>query len=105
MRVFPFRTAICTYWSSNHKMSQVVASGWEGPGWSPALVAEVQLEILGKRSKQRTAPLWAAQLAWAIVRDDLKGHTLAYSGGSVRQRQGSASAGAMLGEVTRQALL
>ncbi|XP_077541311.1 uncharacterized protein LOC144153563 [Haemaphysalis longicornis] len=28
-------------------MSQVVASGWEGPGWSPALVAEVQLEILG----------------------------------------------------------
>ncbi|XP_077557509.1 uncharacterized protein LOC144172779 [Haemaphysalis longicornis] len=55
--------------------------------------------------KQRTAPLWAAQLAWAIVRDDLKGHTLAYSGGTVRQRQGSASAGAMLGEVTRQALL
>ncbi|XP_077560788.1 uncharacterized protein LOC144175602 [Haemaphysalis longicornis] len=77
----------------------------QGPGWSPALVAEVQLEILGKRSKQRTAPLWAAQLAWAIVRDDLKGHTLAYSGGSVRKRQGSASAGAVLGEVTRQALL
>lgn len=71
----------------------------------PALEAEVHTDIPGLRSKRRTPHCGQLQLARGVVWGDLEGHTMVYTDGSVRQRQGSATAAAVLGEATRQARL
>lgn len=88
------------------RYEQVVGTTDLGPSSRPPdLAAELHLEIPGLRSKRRTPHCGLLQLARAVVWKDLEGHTLAYSDGSVRRRQGSATAAAVLGEATRQARL
>ncbi|XP_077549507.1 uncharacterized protein LOC144162708 [Haemaphysalis longicornis] len=56
-----------------------------------ALEDDVCTDIPGLRSKPRTSHCGQVQLARGVVWGDLEGHTLVYTDGSVRQREGSAT--------------
>lgn len=61
------------------------------------MVAEADEDLTALHNKRWTPQRGQLQLAWAFVWGDLSGHILANTDDSVQQRQGSATAVAVLG--------